>query len=258
MSVVMRFYTKRSQDSFLNGDKGMKEKLFDVMQPWSRELQRRKFAIWVQLEEVPLYLWHENFFTREQNDEGYDELEIKEDVVLSNKGLEAEVACWNWSKLRSSESNEKMGTKGWKGGEGTLHEGDFDPGAFFDCGNAASKGRTGLSVELIGTKVASQDNMLICTTEADRLRLERSCQSDGLPGVHGSDGCNVWHGPRKESGVGSPTKPNSFGSQSRCKGIDEPRSKKRFRKSRKEVSKLPRMDKEEARGISDFRFRMKI
>ncbi|XVE63862.1 hypothetical protein DITRI_Ditri07aG0055300 [Diplodiscus trichospermus] len=63
LSIVLKFDSNENRDSFLNGDKGMKEQFFEVIQPWSKDFQSREYAIWVQLEEVPLHLWHENIFS---------------------------------------------------------------------------------------------------------------------------------------------------------------------------------------------------
>ncbi|XVE66605.1 hypothetical protein DITRI_Ditri08aG0091900 [Diplodiscus trichospermus] len=63
ISVILKFDSMEDRNSFLNGESGTKEKYFEEMQPWSDNSIHREYAIWVQLEEVPLHLWHENFFS---------------------------------------------------------------------------------------------------------------------------------------------------------------------------------------------------
>ncbi|XVE49755.1 hypothetical protein DITRI_Ditri01bG0106800 [Diplodiscus trichospermus] len=70
LSVVLKFESMEGRDSFLVDDMELKDNFFKVIQPWTDGSIRREYVVEVELEEMPLQLWHENFFSSLGNRRG--------------------------------------------------------------------------------------------------------------------------------------------------------------------------------------------
>ncbi|XVE94526.1 hypothetical protein REPUB_Repub02eG0016300 [Reevesia pubescens] len=61
-SVLLTFPTKEDMNLVNCEQKVILDKLLDCHNPWNHSLVQREIAYWVTLEEVPIHIWHINFF----------------------------------------------------------------------------------------------------------------------------------------------------------------------------------------------------
>ncbi|XVF31576.1 hypothetical protein REPUB_Repub17cG0002600 [Reevesia pubescens] len=62
VTIFLTFSTKSIMEESLKVHKDLFEVCFDLIEPWSPSSIQREIAFWVCLEEVPLQVWHEDFF----------------------------------------------------------------------------------------------------------------------------------------------------------------------------------------------------
>ncbi|XVF04128.1 hypothetical protein REPUB_Repub05bG0055400 [Reevesia pubescens] len=62
VTFLVTFKSSEEMKSLLESNKLCSQELFQFIEPWNFSSNQREIAMWISLEEVPLVVWHEQFF----------------------------------------------------------------------------------------------------------------------------------------------------------------------------------------------------